>query len=192
MGHLCPDCRQQCLALRRSSVWETTLWTVGTYDGLLKQCITSVKTRGHKALAKELVGAVAEIVSVELAPQLAVDAIFSVPSSQQGQRFRGFSLPGALEAQLVQEVGWKALPVELRRLYRSTAKTSQGLTAGQRIERAQSLVKEVKSEQTDLGTILLIDDVVTTGSTLGRCVKEARAQGFSRVVCLALAESPLH
>jgi len=168
---------------------ECTLWSLGPYEGLLKQCITTVKARGHKALAVELAEFAAERAYAELKDQGPINAIFAVPASQQGQRFRGFSLPQIMETKLAEKSGWPSLEQKLRRVYRSSTKNSQGLTKGDRLQRNQAMLTDV-DKRANLGTLLLLDDVVTTGATLGRCVAQATMQGFENVVCFALAELP--
>lgn len=171
-------------------VFGKVLWTLGRYDGLLKQSLVSVKNQGHKALGKELADAAAQVVVEKLGGSYQLDAILAVPASQQGQKFRGFSLPQMIEQRLLKITDWPTLPPALRRSYRSAGKTSRGLSREERQNRARKL-SDTSEGKTDGGTLLLIDDVVTTGSTLGRCIEQATAQGFEEIVCFALAEHNL-
>jgi predicted amidophosphoribosyltransferase len=148
----------------------------------------AIKTRGHKALAQELADFAAQRLVEGLLDVGPPDAVYAVPASHQGQRFRGFSLPQIMEEKICEKSGWSGLAPELRRAYRSSTKSSHGLTKGERLRRSSDLVENSRP-QSPLGTLLLVDDVVTTGATLSRCVVQAKAHGFERVLCFAIAEA---
>lgn len=118
--------------------------------------------------------------------KISPDYVMAVPSSNQGQRFRGFSLPQMMEDRILEVTDWVALPQSLRRAFKSANKSSRGLSKEDRVTRSKSLVQ--RTETLVSGTILIVDDVVTTGSTLNRCVEQAQGLGFQEVICLALAE----
>lgn len=163
-----------------------TLWTLGPYDGLLRKAISTVKTQGHKALGRELSEIASSLVKSRLVQKISPDYVMAVPSSHQGQRFRGFSLPQMMEDRILEVTDWVALPQSLRRAFKSANKSSRGLSKEDRITRSKSLVQ--RTETLVCGSILIVDDVVTTGSTLNRCVEQAQGLGFQEVTCLALAE----
>jgi predicted amidophosphoribosyltransferase len=171
----------------QSSLGERTLWTLGSYEGLLQSCIATIKNRGHRALAEEL-SQVAALRFLELFPHRAeVSAVMAVPASRQGQRFRGFSLPQMMEDALRAQSGWPTLPSDIRRCYRSAAKSSKGMGGAERLARMHGDRLEAHPEAKGKG-LLLVDDVVTTGATLNRCLTQARQQGFEPIYCFALAE----
>lgn len=146
-----------------------------------------MKNRGHKALAQDLSDAAARLLCPVLAESHTIEAVFAVPPSVQGRRFRGFSLPQMMESAILRETGWSVLDPKLRRAYRGAVKSSKNLSRSQRLSRRDSVV-DSSGESENRGTLLLVDDVVTTGATLARCVERARLQGFSKVICFALAE----
>lgn len=184
-GYLCSECREG-FELRCSRLSGHTLWTLGSYEGLLKKSITSVKTQGHKALGKELAEIAGQIIAERIAPTFRPDFVMAVPASGQGQRFRGFSLPQMMEAQVVEKTGWQSLPPKLRRTFKSAKKSSRGLNKEARLARSKGLVQRTEEEAD--GALLILDDVVTTGATLSRCLEQAESMGYSDIRCFALAE----
>lgn len=164
---------------------ECTLWTLGEYQGLLKKCITSVKDRGQQAVAEELALLAAETLA-EKCPQITrLQSSMAVPSSRQGQRFRGFSLAQKVEEEIRKRFELNELPHSLRLQYRSSQKTSRGLGREGRLSKA--LEKPEQGDGKERGSLLLVDDVVTTGGTMIRAIEQAKAQGFSEICCFALA-----
>lgn len=186
-AYLCDSCQKDAFDVRHSSVNGHTLWSVGPYDGLLKTCIVGVKKRGHKALARELARLAAEAF-LEKFPHLeAIQAVMAVPSSEQGQKFRGFSLSQMVEEALFARGGWEPLPADLRRCYRAMSKSSQGMGPSARMARMHGDKLEAHPAAQGKG-LLLVDDVVTTGATLFRCLTQAEQHGFGPIYCFALAE----
>lgn len=154
----------------------------------MKECILTVKKRGHRALGEELASAAAEMLVAAVPRQSEVAAVLAVPPSQQGQKFRGFSLPQLMEERLCALTGWPSLPPEQRRVFRSLARSSQGMTRDDRLARQREVSEVEESNVPLVGTLLLLDDVVTTGATLSRCILQAEKQGYREILCVALAE----
>ena len=125
---------------------------------------------------------------LELSPSEAGGAWSVVPVPLHYARLveRGFNPSALLARQLCQRVGAQCSP-ELLQRQRVTAQQSR-LPARERRANvagafhAQSAVRGRK--------IVLIDDVVTTGSTLFACCQALYAAGVDRVTVLALATAP--
>lgn len=186
-GYLCQACRQKNFSVSESSLGGRTLWTLGGYDGLLQNCIATIKNRGHRALAQELSQVAAQSFLEAFPHPSQVDAVMAVPASRQGQRFRGFSLPQMMEDALRACSGWPTLPSDMRRCYRSADKSSKGMGGAERLSRMHGERVEAHPQAKGKG-LLLVDDVVTTGATLNRCLTQAEQQGFEPIFCFALAE----
>lgn len=109
-----------------------------------------------------------------------------VPVSRKRLRQRGFDQSRLLAASLC--VDWHVAPVEtLRKAVDNPAQS--GLTDAEH-RRANVLgVYEALPENVRNKHLLLIDDIVTTGSTLTECVRVLREAGAADVVCLTLART---
>lgn len=160
------------------------LRTLGTYEGVLQECLTAVKQRGHKALARELAQMAAQRI-VAIRPDSA--QVLSIRPSRAGQRFRGFSLPLMMEREVLARTGWQPVTAELRARFPEGQSSSQGLNLEQRLERQRGLPARSQSLEASRGPLWLLDDVVTTGATLSVAVGVARGLGYDPIRCFAVA-----
>jgi ComF family protein len=113
----------------------------------------------------------------------AIDAVIPVPLHAQRLQERGYNQAERLASAFCQRVG---LPLRPHWLQRQQATRSQvGLN---RTERAQNVAEAFVADRTVYGrTLLLIDDVYTTGATLNECAAAAHAAGAACIYALALA-----
>lgn len=187
-GHICSCCRQTHFALRLSSVSGTTLYTLGAYGGLLSDCILAAKTKGQRAVASELAELASEIWRTTESVSGLAQYVMPIPSSVEGEKFRGFNLPNLLAEAFQQRCALAPVPMEVRSAFRRARHTSKGLSAAERLSRLGTPATDADGDGVERGRLLLIDDVVTTGATLSQAIDQAKKLGFSSVICFALAE----
>jgi predicted amidophosphoribosyltransferase len=183
--YLCSSCRSG-LRATRSLVGGAELLALGEYRGVLQACLTAVKREGYRALAKELADLAARQVTLSWGagpPR----QVYSIRPSRSGQRFRGFSLPAAMEKAVVARTGWSSLEPALAREFPDCRFSTRRLSLEQRLERRFEKVGVPAPEATSRGPLLILDDVVTTGATLSASVARATELGFAPIVCFALA-----
>ncbi len=114
-----------------------------------------------------------------------VDAIVAVPLHSRRLRRRGFNQATLLAAPLARSLQIPLLPL-LRRPEAGRAQV--GLPGAER--RANLLgAFAVRPSASIPASVLLVDDVVTTGATLQHCAVALRAGGIERVVGLAVARA---
>lgn len=117
-------------------------------------------------------------------------AIIPVPLSKSRLRERGFNQSAVLATHLSQL--WR-IPVFTDALIRQASTRSQTvLTPGERLSNvagafsvAQSALQQVRGEH-----LVLLDDVVTTGSTLGACAKALFAAGARTISYMTFGRAP--
>ncbi|MGH9779613.1 MAG: ComF family protein [Candidatus Acidiferrales bacterium] len=172
---LCGPCRQDEPAFER-------LRSFGAYDAELRQLIVLLKYNRLRPLARLLGGWLATVVQQN--PTLAeVDAIVPVPLYPARRRARGYNQAELLAHELSK---WIKKPVAPRALARIKDTPSQtGLTPAQRIENVRGAF--AASAKLDLGRILLVDDVCTTGATLNACARTLKRAGAQQVVAATVA-----
>jgi predicted amidophosphoribosyltransferase len=113
------------------------------------------------------------------------DAVTWVPVSKKRLRKRHFGQSRFLAASLC--VDWHVAPVETLR--KTVDNPPQSGTADHARRRANVLgvYEAVDPAQIAGKRWLLVDDVVTTGSTLSECARVLKDAGAADVVCLTLA-----
>ncbi len=128
---------------------------------------------------EELLGALRERVGVERL------VLVPVPSTKAKRKLRGYN-----QAEVLGETlgAWLDVPVEKGFLLRQGKRTSQ--VGKSKEERQQGLMGEFRvierGEQCRGYGIVVLDDLVTTGSTLQVCCKVLRAAGYENVVGLTV------
>jgi ComF family protein len=173
----CADCRDHPPKhLRR-------MWGAARYDGPVAEAIRLFKFNGRRRLAEPLAIMMAEFAEREL-DQEPFDILVPVPLHRVRLRARGFNQSALLAERLAEAMG---LPV------------SEALVRV-RPTRVQSLLDDTERPANIVGAfgvreehpfrdarVLLIDDVVTTGSTVTECAAALRRAGAREVSVFAAA-----
>lgn len=171
---LCRDCRDGLDACAVPGD-EHAVWR---YDQEAGRLVRMLKERAVGPAAEILARGIAEKLEKLDVPEDAV--ITSVPMPVLRRRERGIDHGWKLAQALSARTGLAAKPL-LKRKARN-ARTQRGLSAEERI-------RNMKDAFAPLGdapdTVILVDDVLTTGATVSACSDCLRAAGCSRVIILA-------
>lgn len=114
------------------------------------------------------------------------ESIIPVPLSQQRMRERGYNQAGLIALPLSRIMQWKYLPDALQRVRHTRSQV--GLSAVERRENVRSAFM-AHAEKVQNKTILLFDDVATTGATLHSASQALMSAGASRVYALTVAKA---
>ena len=181
----CPECVAG-LSLLPSPVVPPALDALSSlfsYDGVGATMITRLKYRNHRDALRVLCRALAE----QVRDLVDDDTVVSwVPTTRRRRRHRGFDQGELLARAMAQE-----LDVAARRLLIRSGESPQ--TGTSRAERLDGPDLRVPASLW-LGDrrVLLVDDVVTTGSTLATAAGVLRSQGAPSVSAATLAATPGH
>lgn len=155
------------------------------YQDKVRDSIRRYKFNGRRGYHKLYGKLVAQCVHDHLAGRY--DLITWVPLSSQRKKERGYDQAFLLASAAALELGEVA--VETLQKERHTAAQSGLTEAAQRRANVLGAYTPVDPELVAGKRVLLIDDVVTTGSTLSECARTLRTMGAADVVCAALARA---
>ncbi len=153
----------------------------------LQQIIHDFKYRGNTRLAEPLADYMSRRLRVEA---LRVDAIIPVPLHERRLRERGYNQAALLAHHLGRAT---AIPVRediLVRVRHTRPQVQLGFR--ERIENMEDAFAVVDPGQVRGQSFLLIDDVMTSGSTLEACAHALKDAGAKRVLGYTLARAPFH
>lgn len=173
---ICPDCRTTFHYFDKARA-------AGSYDGPLKSAIIRMKYYGQRWLSSPLACLMTRPVQT-LGP---VDALVPIPLSQTSLALRGFNQAYDLARSLGKRLRIPVLDI----LERSPGSQRQASLA--RLNRLENLrgTMRVKSQwEINRATILLVDDVMTTGSTADEAARTLKESGARTVMCVTLARTP--
>jgi ComF family protein len=173
-GHLCGNCREAPPAFdcARSPY---------AYEGVLARAIHMFKYRKCPSLASPL----ADLMLAWREKIPPVDLVLAVPLHPKRLRVREFNQSLLLAHRLATRLD---LPLSLNHLLRVRPTLPQ--TELHRADRVQNVRRAFAAQQADGlqgRTVLLVDDVFTTGATVNECAKALRRAGVKAVFVWTLA-----
>lgn len=153
------------------------VWSLAAYEGVARQLVGALKFGSRIALAEEA----AALIASRAPGELLTGVIVPVPPAPLRRRQRGFDSAEAIAAALARRTGLPLLPC----LGRAQGRRQVGR---QRAERLADPPR-VRAVSPPPERALLVDDVTTTGATLGACAEALRTSGATTVVAITLAAS---
>jgi ComF family protein len=177
---LCAPCRDQPPAFDMARA-------AFAYQGSLREVVQCLKYRGKTQLARPLARLMHGVYRSfwRSAP---VDLILPVPLHRRRLRERGFNQ----SLLLIRRWPWSAdeprVPVECGVLVRTRATAPQaGLDRSGRCSNISGAFAVRNPARVAGRRLLVVDDVITTGATVGECARVLKESGAARVDVLALA-----
>jgi competence protein ComFC len=145
-----------------------------------------MKYRGNLTFGEEIALQMADFVRSLGWP---IEVVLPVPLGKKRLKERGYNQVGLVARPLAYQLGLRYEPAALQKT-RET-RTQVGLTASQRSENVQDAyqadTKVVKDK-----SILIMDDVATTGSTIIACTAALLSVGAQEVYVLTIARALPH
>lgn len=162
-----------------------TVWSCRPYGGVLKNCVGKFKYSGVRKMLP-VFGELADsyILENSLGPDIA-DIILPIPMHAAKLRQRGYNQASLIATMLSERFHARVRPRILVKL-RNTS-PQMGLTREERLNNLRGAFTVIDRREISGKTILLADDVMTTGATLETCAKELLRSGASRVKAFTLA-----
>jgi ComF family protein len=176
-GARCPDCRRRRRAFRylRSAL---------LYEGAAGKIIKAFKFGGRQDLAGPLGRIVSDRWREE--PRLGpADLVVPVPLHWRRERSRGYNQAAALARVFAGQTGLPMRADVLKRRRATKPQTSLGREDRRENVREAFVVR--RPEAVRGKTVLLVDDVCTTGATLEACARALKKSGARRVGAITAA-----
>lgn len=154
------------------------------YDDVVKKCICLLKYDGKTQLA-DFLGKLMRDFAVKNITADEIDIIVPVPLHPVKLRERQFNQSEMLAAHLARKMNKKVVRDRVRRIKYTAPQTE--LKKDERLRNVKGAFLVRKGSGFNEKTVLLVDDVLTTGATMHECAKALKDAGAKKVVALALA-----
>lgn len=186
---LCADCAAQaapagevrCMNLPGSGK-NIRCAVLYSYEGEVRRSVIRFKFYGEKKYADFYAEKLAELVGRSVQPP--ADLVTAVPISKERQRTRGFNQSELLARGIARELG---LPyAECLEKLRDNPEQHR-LRREDRLRNVRGVYRALPG-RAEGKRVLLVDDIVTTGSTLCECAGELLRGGARAVDCTAIAQ----
>jgi ComF family protein len=180
-GPLCGMCRRAEPHFRRAVAY-------GAYEGALRELIHLFKYNGIRPAGK-LLGRLLSQATAEMAlPDSLV--LIPVPLWSGKRQTRGFNQAEAIARAFMSFRGAKGIQLDTGILARTRDTASQtGLTRHQRRANVRGAFTVLRPERIKGRSVLIVDDVMTTGTTAGECARVLRRAGAKEVFVATVARA---
>jgi len=173
----CPQCRNEGFAFEFAV-------RLGAYDGLLRDFVLRMKHAGNEGLAEAVGEAWAERSEAKVR-EFRADTVIPVPLHWRRRWRRGFNQSELLGKCWSRRLNMPFQPRWLRRVRPTAMQSSLSPTA--RRENVRAAFRAMRCAKLNGRRVLLVDDVMTTGSTCHSAAKALKDSGASSVVIAVLA-----
>lgn len=191
---LCETCMQPCAELEMptsradcESARRLRCLAVFSYDGLVKQALHAYKFSGQKHRGRAFAYLLYTHIQMKFA-DVGFEAIVYVPMNPANKKKRPYDQAAVLASHLSALLEIPCLQGVLLR--REHGRSQHTLGAGQRQENSRQSLMVGDAAPIQDKTVLLVDDIITTGATINRCSELLRANGAKEVYAAGVARVP--
>ena len=178
--HACGDCL-------RSKPSFSSHRSAARYEGVLKDALLLFKYRGYRPLGRPLACFAYSAFEGKATVWAGADILVPVPLHKKRRRKRGFNQAEVLAREFSRLTG---IPVEagsLRRIVSVPPQTT--LRREARRANVRDAFKIRRPGRVEGKVIVLVDDVFTTGSTIGECARMLKKAGAAEVRAVTIAQA---
>ena len=186
---ICSECRQQWNPHRyQSRVTNLAVYSAITYSPIAKNILLAAKEQGVKS-ADQLVRNAVSVSIHELFKKYPSCALVPIPSSASSNRRRGRDFINEIAISVARDLGVAVLPLlEHQRKVRDQSKLNVS-NRHQNLAMALSIKPQFRGNYSG-ERVVILDDLVTTGATIGEANRALTRGGFkvqaAATACVAL------
>ena len=186
-GNICPACEKRLNAMEqpKNRTLPGGLFCVSAlpYEDVVRESILRFKFEERDCYAPAYGEIMARVAALELADRF--DVVTWVPVSKKRRRERGYDQAELLAKEMCRL--WGVSPVRMLAKTRNNPAQSGLASAEQRRANVLGVYETVNREDFTGRRVLLVDDILTTGSTVQEAARVLRLAGADEVVVLTLA-----
>lgn len=162
--------------------------TPGPFAGVVAEAVHLLKYSEKPSIARRLAGLMIDSIGQD-GCYLQADMVLAVPLHPARKRERGYNQAHLIAREVAAALGLGTSEDILMRTKHTRTQTR--LNRAERQENVKDIF-QVRDPKRVLGKrIILVDDVLTTGATIGSCARALREAGASEVLALTAAAAPL-
>jgi competence protein ComFC len=184
-GATCATCKRAGIVLTR------VVWLTSYHHAIVKKSITEFKYFSRKELAAPLgiltAGRLAEVFATLPAWRKARAHLLAVPLHPRKERERGYNQSYLLAIQIALQLQIPLLPPSLLTRVKYTKPQAKTESRAVRLENVAGAFSAKAADAIVGKTIILVDDITTTGTTLNEAAKALRAAGAKEVWAVVVA-----
>jgi ComF family protein len=178
---LCGICRRVGAHFRRAAAY-------GVYEGALRDLVHLFKYKGLRPAGKVLGGLLNQTVAAMTLPDSFI--VIPVPLWSGKRSARGFNQAESIARSFMQFQSSSSIQLDTSILVRTRETASQtGLTRHQRRANVRGAFAVLNPAKVKGRSILVVDDVMTTGTTAGECARVLRRAGAKEVFVATVARA---
>lgn len=153
---------------------------LATYTGVMRDCVHALKYENNQGLGEFFAD---ELAALVVEDGWLPDLVMPVPLSDQRVAERGYNQAACLARPLAARIGIRYHPFGIERTRDTPSQVGLSGEARRRnVTGAFRAVPEIVAGK----NVLLVDDVMTTGSTMEACARAINEAGAQAVYCLTL------
>ncbi|OGM69640.1 hypothetical protein A2975_00805 [Candidatus Woesebacteria bacterium RIFCSPLOWO2_01_FULL_44_14] len=181
--YMCADCVRKA----RLGGWYQGVFSIWKYEGVIRQAILKLKYKFVTDLVEELSDLAAE--KLIPSPHTLNPILVPVPLHKSRLRERGFNQAEVLGKAIAAKMGWAFAPDFVVRIQKTKPQV-ETKTRAERLSNLSGVFEINKNHQLLIinnQSLIVFDDVATTGSTIREMKKVLIAAGVGRVYGLTIA-----
>ena len=176
---LCEDCRIYQPSFDRAA-------SALSFEGDAREAMNAFKFKNHLWLRDDLVDWMEAIARTRFKVG-EIDVIVAMPSTFWHRLDRGYNQCAYLARALAKRLERPYVPFVLRR--KGRPKRQGGLSEEERRTNVIGTFDVLRPRAIADKTVMVVDDIMTTGSTISECAAELKRAGAAKVWCVTLARS---